>query len=56
MKKLLSLLLVLTMLIGLAGCAIWDDYSAGDIGSALNGLIDLTEPTGTTSKIQLKRP
>lgn len=45
MKKLLSILLVLAMLVGLAGCAFWEDVSVGSNSSVLNELNDTTETT-----------
>lgn len=41
MKKLLSLILVLAMLLSLTGCASWNEFVITDIDSVLNGL---TEP------------
>ncbi len=45
MKKLLSILLVLAMLVSLAGCAFWEDVSVGSNSSVLNELNDTTETT-----------
>ena len=45
MKKLLSLLLVLAMLVSLAGCAFWEDVSVGSNSSVLNELNDTIETT-----------
>lgn len=45
MKKLLSILLVLAMLVSLAGCAFGEDVSVGSNNSVLNELNDTTETT-----------
>ena len=45
MKKLLSILLVLAMLVSLVGCAIWEDTSVGSNSSVLNELNDPAEST-----------
>lgn len=45
MKKLLSILLVLAMLVSLAGCGIWEDLSLGSISSVLDELTEISEPT-----------
>lgn len=45
MKKLLSILLVLAMLVSLAGCAFWEDGSVGSNSSVPNELNDTTETT-----------
>ena len=45
MKKLLSILLVLAMLVSLVGCAFWEDGSVGSSSSVLNEQNDTTETT-----------
>ena len=45
MKKLLSILLVLAMLVSMVGCAILEDTSVGSNSSILNELNDTTETT-----------
>lgn len=47
MKKLLSVLLVLSLLISLTSCSIWEDAFPGDIGSVLDGIGQETDPTGS---------
>ena len=59
MKKLLSILLVLAMLVSLVGCAIWDDTSVGSNSSILNELndpVELTTQDTTTSEEDVPDP
>ena len=59
MKKLLSILLVLAMLVSLAGCAFWEDVSVGSNSSILNELndpVELTTQDTTTSEEDVPDP
>ena len=59
MKKLLSILLVLALLVSMVGCAIWEDTSVGSNSSILNELndpVELTTQDTTTSEEDVPDP
>ena len=59
MKKLLSILLVLAMLVSMVGCAILEDTSVGSNSSILNELndpVELTTQDTTTSEEDVPDP